>query len=403
MPPTPSSTTTSDSGSHRFSAPYVQRHNRRFLREVPAYPLPVDLPELHRQALRTSLLIDVFGTPINSKLKRPPARILELICGGAVWSLKCDQHLKRLGYHDVSFTGVDIAPLAPDLRKYGVNWRFIQHDLRKPPLPFGEEFDLIMVSDGTTVMPSAKDIQNNPMIALKKYLRPGGCVEVIETDYIFRCLQPEPARPPGTSSRNVEQANKTATYVVGPATAFSKSPNPFFIEYNKWVEKVFQERDFTTTPCATMSYGVATEMLGYEKIESRRVAIPFTNIRWENDVESDGLQGEGATPNVSTGKKVGKGQGLTKASASIEEAKPLTSGQAALRMTALNIITGLIESMEPILMKESGKKQDEWDRWWSMMMNDLYEKNGAFNGECIEAGVWWARREDEESDSDDDD
>ena len=134
MPPTPSSATTSESSIPRRAhhpdliLPYVQRHGRRFLREVPSYPLPVDLAELHRQALRTSLLIDVFGTPFSSKLRRPPEKILELICGPAVWSLKCDQHLKRLGYRNVSFTGVDIAPLAPDLKRHGVNWVFIQHD-----------------------------------------------------------------------------------------------------------------------------------------------------------------------------------------------------------------------------------------------------------------------------------
>ena len=275
--------------------------------------------------------------------------------------------------------------------------------VRKPPLPFGEEFDLILVNDGTTVMPSAKDINSNPMIALKKYLRPGGCVEVIETDYVFRCLQPEPAKPPGVAARYVDQASKTATYTVGPATPFSKSPNPFITDYNKWIERAFQDRDFTTTPCATMSYGVATEMLGYEEVGFRRVAIPFADIRWENDIEATDSNEDKPAETASLSKKQGKAKGLTKVSSSTKEYRTLTVNQAALRKTALDIAVGLIESMESILMKESGKKQDEWDRWWGAMMADLYEKKGAFNGECLEAGTWWARKEMVQDDSSEDD
>ena len=189
-----------------MSTDFIQRNGRRFLREVPNYPLPVDLTELHRQSLRTSLLLEVLGRPFSSRFLKPPERILEMICGPAVWSLKCDRYFKQMGCHNVRFTGLDVAPLAPDLSRFGVNWQFIQHDLRKPPMPFGEgEFDLIMVNDGTTVMPSGKDVRTNPITALKKYLRPGGCVEVLESDYIFRCLQAEPAAPPGSDLRNVRR------------------------------------------------------------------------------------------------------------------------------------------------------------------------------------------------------
>ena len=349
--------------------------------------------------------MNVFGRPFSCKLKRPPERILELICGQAAWSLHCDQFLKGLGYPDVSFTGVDIAPLAPDLNKYGVKWNFVQHDVRRPPLPFGEDFDLIMVNDGTTVLQSAKDVQSNPIITLQKYLRPGGCVEVVETDYVFRCLQPDPARPPGLATRDVDQANKTATYTVGPATSFSKSASPFIGDYNKWVEKIFFDREFTTTPCATMSYVLATETSGYEEYGSRRVAVPFGNIRWEDDVESMDPSGDGSTQVPPSGRKKGKGKGLTKDLSSLKEHEALTPEQAAIRSTALTVVLGLMEAMETTLKKESGKKQDEWDRWWAAMMEDLVLKNRSINGECLEAGVWWARKEsapeEEETDSDD--
>ena len=44
-------------------------------------------------------------------------------------------------------------------------------------------------------------------------------------------------------------------------------------------------------------------------------------------------------------------------------------------------------------MRESGKKKDEWDRWWGNMMTDLFEHDGTVNGECLEVGNWWARKE----------
>ena len=110
-----------------MSTDFIQRNGRRFLREVPNYPLPVDLTELHRQSLRTSLLLEVLGRPFSSRFLKPPERILEMICGPAVWSLKCDRYLKQMGCHNVRFTGLDVAPLAPDLSRFGVNWQFIQH------------------------------------------------------------------------------------------------------------------------------------------------------------------------------------------------------------------------------------------------------------------------------------
>ena len=43
-------------------------------------------------------------------------------------------------------------------------------------------------------------------------------------------------------------------------------------------------------------------------------------------------------------------------------------------------------------MSESGKKQDEWDRWWAALNSDVLERNGLSNGECLEVGAWWAQK-----------
>ena len=395
---TPKPSGSSESASHNrhssceVSHPFVYKHGRRYLREVPEYPLPVDLAELHRQTLRTTLLTEVFGAPFTAKLQHAPESVLEMICGPATWSLKCDQYFKKRGLKNVSFTGLDIACLAHDLTKYGVNWRFVQNNL-----PFDEEFDLIIVHDGTTVMPSGKDVKTNPLTALKKYLKPGGCVEVLESDYVFRCLQPEPATAPGTTSKDAEQAKRTATYTVGPATPFSKAQNRFLIDYNKWAERAFQERDFTVTPCAVMSFGLSVEGFGYDEVGSRRIAIPFSCTRWENDVDLE-LQKDPA-PHLEEDKPI-KAKSQPIRTRQTKDTKAISPDQAALRQTALKVAVGLIECLEPMLMRESGKKQDEWDRWWSAMMADLFEKNGTINGECLEAGVWWARKESAKEDSD---
>ena len=375
------------------SATFVRHRGRRFLREVPNYPLPVDLAELHRQSLRTTLLTEVFGTPYCAKLHKPPEKILELICGPAVWSLRCHQYLKELGYPNASFTGLDIAPLAPDLRRYGVNWQFVLHDLRKPPLPFElGKFDLIIVNDGVTVMPSGRDLKTNPITALKKYLRPGGAIEVLESDYIFRCLQPEPLIAQGPVTADDKQAEKTATYAIGPATPFSHAQNPYLTDYNKWIEKAMRNKGITVTPCAIMGFGLSAEALGYEEVGSRRVAIPFSAVRWEDDVEVNLPSSSNSPETLSVGEKGGKGKGLTKSLTPPKHYNPLTADQAALRRTALTVAVGLIESLEHILMKESGKKQDEWDRWWRNMITNLFENNGTSDGESLEAGVWWARK-----------
>ena len=264
-------------------------------------------------------------------------------------------------------------------------------------MPFGEEeFDLIFVNDAATILPSARDLKLNPIAALKKYLKPGGCIEVLESDYVFRCLQPEPAMAPGTASQDAKQAQKTATYTVGPATPFSKTQNRFLADYNRWVEKAMGDNAITVTPCATMSFALTSESPGFAEVGSRRVAIPFSAIRWENDVEADAEASQVKIP--PNCKKVGKRKGLTKSSAPTKEFKPLTPDQAALRRTALNVAVGLIESLEPLLMIESGKKQDEWGRWWGSMMTDMFENDGTVNGECLEVGNWWARKESDQGD-----
>lgn len=373
---------------------FTFRQGRRYLRDTTlTYPLPVDLVELHRQSLRTLLLTKVFGAPFCSPAfdDRPPKKVLELACGSALWSSMCDDYFKYRGFEDVSFTGLDIAPLPPDLTQQGVNWRFVQHDLRVTPLPFEEEeFDFLFVKD-TVFCATGNGAQTNPLGYLMRYVKPGGVIEVWESDLLFRCLLPFPHVAPGAASEDVEQAEETATYITTSGTAFAKAQNNFILDYNGWVEKALDKLKLTAAPCAVMGFAFSSEPEIYYEVGSRRIAIPFGEVRWEREeVHGELDETEDPSQRKSASKKLSKK--LSKAKELPETRKPLTPDQAALRKTALTTVIGLIESLEPILIRESEKKQNEWDRWWAGMTADLLEKNGTINGECLEVGAWWARK-----------
>lgn len=372
---------------------FVFRHGRRYLRDPSLpYPLPVDLTELHRQSIRTLLLMRIFGAPFCSPEfeDNPPKKVLELACGSALWSSACHDYFKQHGWKSVEFTGLDIAPLAPDLKQHGVNWRFVQHDMRKLPLPFDEgEFDLVFVKD-TVMCAAGVGVQINPLGELMRYVKPGGVIEVWESDLVFRCLMPFPHVAPGVSGNDVDQAEETATYTTTSGTGFVKAQNKYLLDYNTWVEKGLDKLKLPAAPCALMGFTFSSEPDLYANVGSRRIAIPFGELRWERE----GVPEEGENTMY-----LGGGNGVSKLSSKKSKARelrkthlPLTPDQAALRQTALMTVIGLVESLEPMLMRESEKKQDEWDRWWASMTTDLLERNGTQSGECLEVGAWWARK-----------
>lgn len=372
IPPRP---LTSSSFDGMSTNPFVSRYGRRYLRDpaVP-YPLPVDIVELHRQSLHLLMLMRVQGAPFCSPFFQDarPRKILEVACGSALWSSACHDHFKGEGYPDVSFTGMDIAPLAPDLRKQGINWRFLQHDLRKRPWPFPDgNFDMVYIKDMAFCTGNI-GLEFFPMEESLRVLKRGGVLEVCETDYLFRCLLPNPSVTPGSTEDDLEQAEDTATYLISASTGFVKSQNKFFIDCNKWVEKAFDQRTLNAAPCAFVSFDFSNNPDSLHSVGSRRFAIPLGDVRWERE----GVGGDQAERHPDVRRTT----------------RNLTSDQAALRHTALMTIIQFIESLEPMLKGASGKRQDEWDRWWASLMNDWLEQKGTINGECLEIGVWWARK-----------
>ncbi|KAF7715405.1 Methyltransferase type 11 domain-containing protein [Penicillium ucsense] len=346
--------------------PLARYGDRTYLRDPENfYPLPCDLPEIHRQSLRTTMLLRVFGGPFcNPHLAdRPPKRILEIACGSGLWSGLCHEYLAGQGHPNVSFVGIDVVSLAPDLRKRGVNWQFKRHDLRRSRLPFPDNFfDLVFIKDAG-MCPSSPAQQASGLEEPLRVLRSGGVLEVWDSDWVFRSLLPNPAPARKAPIHAQETADSTGTYTFSPATPFTQAQNKYLVDYNSWVEKSFDRRKLTALPCATIGLAFNSEVDLLENVDSRRIAIPLGESRWER--EGQGKDSKGRIR------------------------KALTPEQIAIRRTALLTVVQMIEGMEPMLMEASGKSRDEWDRWWAAMNSDFFLKGGLASGECLEVSAWW--------------
>lgn len=436
----------------RPKKPFVTKSNGRTYLSDPTlpYPLPVDLHELHRQSLRTLLLFQLFGGPVCSPVlaNSPPTRVLDLGCGYGFWSMMCHSYFSRKGHPNISFTGLDIAPLggiagmphpgtavAPTASKdrgsasaasgnwaeqppdKNMNWNFVQHDLRSVPLPFpDDEFDLIMCKELSLVtkIPESQVFMDE----LLRILKPGGVLETWDCDHPIRMLRPHVPDTPTTttaprifdpesntssngsdtsngSSKKGEQESQVTelgAYYLGNNTPLSGPQNNYLIEYNSWIIKYTESQQLLNWPCANIgSYYIQEPLLSGHG--SKRLAIPLAEVRWEREGVGGVVTKDGKSY-INSSKAIGRA--ASKASwqdtADRDKGKTLGSAQLALRQTALQTVLGFIEGMEPALREVSGKKQDEWDAWMGKLMKELVERDGANCGECLEVGAWWARK-----------
>lgn len=407
--------------------PLIVRNGRTYIHdENLSYPLPVDLAELHRQSLRTLLLFQLFGGPIISNVfsANPPHRILEVGCGSGFWSMMCHRYFAQHGHTSISFTGMDIVPLCgtgPDPNSKpdkDMNWRYVQHDMRRTPWPFQDgEFDLVMVKDMSTTSPA--QFSQDFMDEYLRVLRPGGVLEIWETDLAIRMLRPHvpvassntatasssPApvlnedninnsinnstsTSTNTTSEDEDDASRLGAYVVTANTPLSAPLNPFLVEYNGWLSKALDKRYISAVPCTLIGPMLLQED-GLIEVRSKRLAVPLSEVRWEREGVGGVVTKDGKSYIDSMAMK-GKGKAADPKAG--KSGKSLTAAQAAIRRTALETSVGLIQALEPMLRDTSGKSQDEWDGWTGKMMNDLLREGGTSWGECLEIGAWSARK-----------
>lgn len=367
-----------------LSNPFELRHGRRYLREVP-YPLPCDLAETQRQNLRTLLCISVFGGPLSTTKfdENPPKKVLEVGCGTGYWSAMCHDHFAERGHTDVEFVGFDIAPIAPNLNKKGMKWKFVQHDLRRAPWPFEDaEFDLVMMKDLSLIMTVGTSSENTMMDCVR-LLRDGGVLEVWDSDYPVRSLMPDAPPPPSKKPKEQAVAEETGTFAVSPGHPFVPAQNKFIAKASKWIMEALDRRKLYQMPCARIAEVLLMEP-ELTEFAQWRVAVPLGELRWErkaSQLKRSNSNGHDSPMSVGSREKGVRGA--------------LTPDQAGLRQTALITFLQMIESMEPILREASGKNSEEWSQWWANMMSDLLDPNptkGGLTGECLELGAWWATK-----------
>ncbi|ORY66525.1 S-adenosyl-L-methionine-dependent methyltransferase [Pseudomassariella vexata] len=345
---------------------FITKGTRTFIYDPTApYPLPVDLAESHRQSLLTLTLTQLYGGPLisASEMKSPPRRVLELGCGSGYWSMMCHQFLTARGHPDVSFVGIDVV-VPPDVAAIpdnGMDWTFVEHDMRRVPWPLESgEFDLLMVKDMSLAFTSLQYVV--AMEECLRVLKPGGILEMWETDSTIRVLQPHEPKHGGVKrgSESWSPAAKLGAYSIDADANTPLGPplNKYFAEYNSWVAKALEKRELTPMPCAMVGPRLVQEADVLTVLTSRRLAIPLSEIKWERGRVLDGHQ-------------------------------------AAVRRTALEIVLGGISALEPLLREVSGKNQDEWEVWFGNMTQDLMTEGGACWGECLEVGAWIARKKDE--------
>ncbi|KJZ77267.1 hypothetical protein HIM_03588 [Hirsutella minnesotensis 3608] len=381
--------------SHLAARPFVLRNGRTYHSDPTLpYPLPVDLGELHRQSLRTLLLIQLFGAPVCSPslANNPPRRVLDVGCGAGFWSIMCHRYYKSRGHGNISFTGIDVTSLCSAGANSGVDaakpdkdmkWRFVSHDVRNTPWPLPDaEFDLIMVKDMSLAIVSRK--QEQIFNEYLRLLKPGGILEIWESDHLIRMLRPHVPGAAATGDDDErEAASNLGAYILSANTPLSAPLNSFLIDYNTWLTRALESRHLSPVPCTLIGPALLQESETLVDVRCRRLAIPLSEVRWERegihnpvacDVESD-----------STAKS-------KEMSSFRAEQRTLTAGQSALRATALLTVVQQVQALEPILREVSGKSQDEWDVWLGKMMGDLMGEGGAGWGECLEVGAWWARK-----------
>ncbi|PSR97828.1 S-adenosyl-L-methionine-dependent methyltransferase [Coniella lustricola] len=386
----PPSSSGSSSSLRKRRGKTLLRNGRAYLdgfRPAAAYPLPIDLPETHRQIIFAQLTDTIFGSSILAKellgddkdddesdntnaagdadsghaeanTDKRPIRVLELGCDTGWWSASCHQHFQAQG-HRVEFVGLDLKPPVEEgnyYRTLGMNWEYIQHDINDTPWPIPDgTFDLVMARNLTLALDASK--YSHHVQEYVRVLKPGGTLELWEHDYTIRSMAPAILQAPSKHKR----LEALGLYPVEDSQHFKPAHNPCVAEFNTWITAALAERKLPTMPCSyieAMFEGHLVE--GCEELEmqrTRRIAVPLSTagINWER---------EGEEPRI------------------------LTPVQEVIRTTALESFIGMVEAYEPLLRTASGQSQVSWEAWIAKARKQWLSEAGFSLGECLEMGAW---------------
>ncbi|TGZ85295.1 hypothetical protein EX30DRAFT_368392 [Ascodesmis nigricans] len=423
--------------------PFEYRHGRRWINTssiYTAYPLPVDARELARQTLLHRLFYTIHGAHHCSPLPpdRQLRRILDLGCGTGLWcadmSDTVNKHNRevaaRMGEVPVmvEMVGIDLVPVYTDMT--GVRFTFMQHNFLGLPLPFDDgSFDFVLIRDGALAATS-RDVMGGILDEMVRVLVPGGFYEIHTWDLVIRCLNPPTASSTsGTSSiLSVSTSSTSSTtpppfYPITSTTTLHTSTNPYTTLLNDRLVKTLSNLDLPPFP-VTIVPPALTMIPHSTLVGSRKLALPLDEVTWENPNGGITTLTTGTTSSSSShtssshpphkgsfqrppppprsragsqadGKSVRSAASTSDiAGAAITATDPiatsvLTPHARATRKIARMVYVGVVEALEPMIKRECGIDDEDWDRWWDEAKWDWFENGGWRNGECLEMGAWW--------------
>jgi SAM-dependent methyltransferase len=336
------------------------------------YFLPADLKELQRQSVLTSITSRIFGAPTCTPIDplNPPRKILDFCCGDAYWTTLCHEYFCSLGIYHVQFTGIDIGHFAPDWKRYGINWNFVQHDARDFPLPFPDgHFDRVMISNCVFVFQNDISIFAKVMNEMHRLIAPGGFIEIRDSEYQVRRLVPNAKVPEGLTLEDKLIAQELGVYFTTDADDYAPCENQYMQDLNNWMFRFMEQTNNATD--SVLQVQKVKELPGFEEIKSKVIAIPFSSpLIWEDpeDLRNDSIDLLHKRKYVSN------------------------TDRTALREAALQVIIDFAEALEPHLREVCGKTEEEWDRWWDLMLANASTADCYDTGDCLVIGSWLCRK-----------
>ncbi|KAI0756296.1 hypothetical protein C8Q80DRAFT_1215296 [Daedaleopsis nitida] len=202
--------------------PYMQAYNQILLEnDYQTHQLlcrlaPADSPTFHK-----------FG-------KKPPADVLDLGCGEGFWVLYAAKHWKST---NTKVTGLDLIDVhnnevgevhphrEPEHIPKNVTWT--RANFVKYPLPFSDNsFDLVRMANLTLCIPISR--WKFVLTQVRRVLRPGGRLELIDDELFFPNVLPRPAKhlPMSSSTRPWQRTPSDKASGMQWSGSLSSPPSP---------------------------------------------------------------------------------------------------------------------------------------------------------------------------------